>query len=79
MATCQWAKQHLNILITGPTGAEKTWLACALAHKACREEHTVMYLRFARLLGETVIAQSDGRHPKLLVNLAMVSVLLLDD
>lgn len=79
LATCQWAKEHLNILITGPTGVGKTWLACALAHKACREGYTVMYLRLGRLLGDMVIAKGDGRYPKLLANLAKVDVLLLDD
>jgi DNA replication protein DnaC len=79
LATCQWAKEHLNILITGPTGVGKTWLACALAHKACREGYTVQYLRLARLLRDLMIAKGDGRYPKLLANLAKVDVLLLDD
>ena len=49
LASCQWAKEHLNILITGPTGVGKTWLACALAHKACREGFRALYLRAPRL------------------------------
>jgi DNA replication protein DnaC len=79
LATCQWAKEHLNILITGPTGVGKTWLACALAHKACREGYTVQYLRLARLLRDLMIGKGDGRYAKLLTNLAKVDVLLLDD
>lgn len=79
LAVCQWVKEHLNILITGPTGVGKTWLACALAHKACREGYTVQYLRLTRLLRDLVIAKGDGRYPKLLANLAKVDVLLLDD
>ena len=79
LAACQWAKEHLNILITGPTGVGKTWLACALAHKACREGYTVQYLRLSQLLRELMIAKGDGRYPKLLANLAKVDVLLLDD
>lgn len=79
LAACQWAKEHLNILITGPTGVGKTWLACALAHKACREGYTVQYIRLSRLLRELMIAKGDGRYPKLLANLAKVDVLLLDD
>ena len=79
LATCQWATEHLNILIIGPTGVGKTWLACALAHKACREGYTVQYLRLTRLLRDLMIAKGDGRYPKLLANLAKVDVLLLDD
>ncbi|WP_036543471.1 ATP-binding protein, partial [Nitrincola lacisaponensis] len=45
LAACHWVKEHLNVLITGPTGVGKTWLACALAHKACREGYTAQYVR----------------------------------
>lgn len=79
LAACQWAKEHLNILITGPTGVGKTWLACALAHKACREGYTAQYIRLTRLLRELMIAKGDGRYPKLLASLAKVDVLILDD
>ena len=74
-----WVRQSLNLCLTGPTGCGKTWLACALAHKACREGYTVQYLRLSRLLRELMIAKGDGRYPKLLANLAKVDVLLLDD
>ena len=79
LATCQWVKEHLNILLTGPTGVGKTWLACALAQKACREGHTALYLRLPRLLQDMVIAKGDGRYPKLLAALAKTDVLVLDD
>lgn len=79
LSACQWVKEHLNVLITGPTGAGKTWLACALAHKACREGYTAQYVRLTRLLRELMIAKGDGSYPKLLTNLAKVDVLILDD
>jgi DNA replication protein DnaC len=79
LAACQWLKEHLNILITGPTGVGKTWLACALAHKACREGYTALYQRLPRLLQEMAIAKGDGRYPKLLATLAKTEVLILDD
>ena len=79
LAACQWVKEHLNILITGPTGVGKTWLSCALAQKACRECYTALYLRLPRLLQEMAIAKGDGRYPKLLTTLAKTDVLILDD
>jgi DNA replication protein DnaC len=79
LAGCQWVKEHLNLLITGPTGVGKTWLACALAHKACREGYTAQYVRLTRLLRELTIAKGDGQYSKLLTNLAKVDVLILDD
>lgn len=79
LAACQWVKEHLNILLTGPTGVGKTWLACALAQKACREGHTALYLRLPRLLQDMAIAKGDGRYPKLLATLAKMDVLILDD
>ncbi len=79
LTQCQWIKRHLNLLITGPTGVGKTWIGCALAQKACREGYTALYLRLPRLLQELSIAKGDGTYAKLLVRLAKVDVLILDD
>ena len=79
LGSCQWIKEHLNLLITGPTGVGKTWLACALAHKACREGYTAQYVRLNRLFHELSVAKADGQYTRLLAKLAKVDVLLLDD
>jgi DNA replication protein DnaC len=79
LAQCQWIKKHLNLLITGPTGVGKTWIACALAQKACREGFTSLYLRLPRLLQELPIAKGDGTYTRLMNRLAKVDVLILDD
>ena len=79
MGACQWVREHLNILITGATGAGKTWLACALAHQACREGFSALYLRLPRLFEELDITRGDGRYPKLLQSLGKTDVLILDD
>ena len=76
---CQWVKKSLNILITGPTGVGKSWIACALAQKACREGYTAWYQRLPRLLQELPLAKGDGSYAKLLARLAKTDVLVLDD
>lgn len=79
LASCHWLAQHHNILITGPTGCGKTFLACALAHKACREGYTVRYLRLPRFFQDLQIAKGDGRYSKLLTALAKIDLVVLDD
>jgi len=74
-----WVRGHQNILITGPTGVGKTYLACALANAACRQGYTALYQRLPRLFEELAIAHADGRYLKLMAALAKVDVLVLDD
>lgn len=79
LSQCQWIKRQLNLLITGPTGVGKTWIACALAQKACREGYTAHYLRLPRLLQQLLIAKGDGTYARLMTRLAKIDVLILDD
>jgi DNA replication protein DnaC len=79
LATGDYLERKLNVLISGPAGVGKTWLACALAHKACRDAFTARYLRLPRLMHELPIAKADGRYGKLLREYAKVDLLVLDD
>ncbi len=79
LAVCDWIRQHHNLILTGPTGAGKTYLACALGHKACREGFTTQYHRAPRLFQELALAKADGRYPKLMNALAKTDLLILDD
>ncbi len=79
LGSCQWIKRHLNLLITGPTGVGKTWISCALAHKACRQGYTAQYYRLSRLFDELSYAHADGRYPQLMKKLARTDVIVLDD
>lgn len=79
LASCQWVRNRRNCLITGPTGVGKTYLACALGEKACREGCSVRYARVGRLLGELAAARLDGSYLDNLRSLARVDLLLLDD
>jgi DNA replication protein DnaC len=68
-----------NVLITGPTGIGKTWLACALGHKACRDGLSALYLRLPQFLQELPIAKGDGRYVRVMKALAKTDLLILDD
>lgn len=79
LANCQWTRMHRNVLITGATGTGKTYLSCALAHKACLEGNVVYYKRLPRLLPELALARGDGSYNRIMKQLAKAEVLLLDD
>lgn len=79
LAGGQWIGQHQNILITGPTGVGKTFIACALAQAAIRLGFPARYYRTSRLLSELALARADGSYQKLLSHLAKTEVLVLDE
>jgi DNA replication protein DnaC len=79
LAQNQWVKSHHNILVTGPTGAGKSYLACALAQKACRDGYSVLYQRLSKLLREITVSRLDGRYNKLIGPIVKCEVLILDD
>ena len=79
LATGEWIARRQDLLITGKTGTGKSWLACALGHKACRDDRPVLYHRVPRLLDALALARGDGRHARLLKSLARAELLILDD
>jgi DNA replication protein DnaC len=79
LASCEWVHQHHNVVITGPTGIGKSFIACALAHKACLEGMTAFYTQMPKLFRELATARGDGRHGAVLDRLARIDVLVLDD
>ena len=79
LANCDWVKNAQNLIITGPTGVGKTYLACALANRACRMGYSAFYIRIPRLFQELAIARGDGSYPKIMKKLTKAKVLILDD
>ena len=79
LANCDWIREHRHCLIMGKTGTGKSWLACALGDKACRENLSVLYQRCTRLFAALALARGDGRYARLMRQLARVDLLILDD
>jgi len=79
LAECRWIRERHNCLITGPTGVGKSYLACALAHKACRDGYAALYVRAPHLFEELAMAKGDGRYRRLIARYARLDLLVLDD
>lgn len=79
LATGAWIHGHHNLIVTGPTGTGKSFLACAFAERACRSGHSALYVRAPRLLQELSVARGDGSYGRVLARLAKTELLALDD
>lgn len=79
LAGGRWIEEAQNLIIEGPTGVGKSWLACALGHKACRDNRSVLYQRVPRLFSDLGLGKGDGRYPRLMRALGGVRLLILDD
>lgn len=79
LGTGAWIRDHHNLLITGPTGIGKSWLACAFVQNACRQGFSATYLRMPRLLHELAVSRGDGSYTRLLARLAKLDLLAIDD
>ena len=79
LSSSQWVAQHLSVLLIGPTGIGKSWLAQALAQKACRDGYTVWYRPVAKLFRDLMLARADGSLARVLTTIARIDVLVVDD
>jgi DNA replication protein DnaC len=79
LASCNWIRNHQNLLISGPTGVGKTFLACALAQKACRDGFRTLYLRCPQFFYQIALAKADGSYGTLMKRLSKTHLLVIDD
>jgi DNA replication protein DnaC len=79
LETCRWISEHQTVIVTGATGTGKSYIACALAHQACRKGLRAMYRRVPRLFDELRLARADGSYPRLLARIAKIDLIVLDD
>ena len=79
LASCDWIRHSQHLVIGGPTGTGKSWLACALGHKACREGFSVLYRRAPRLFADLATARGEGRLARLMRSLERTRLIIIDD
>jgi DNA replication protein DnaC len=79
LASCSWITDHLNVLVSGPTGVGKSFVSCALGQMACRRGFRVLYRRMPRLFEELGLAKADGSYARLLGKLSRFDLLVVDD
>jgi DNA replication protein DnaC len=79
LSSCEWISNKINIMISGPTGTGKTFIACALAQRACREGYSCRYFRMPRLLQDLAVSRADGSYGKLMNTLSKTDLIILDD
>jgi transposase/DNA replication protein DnaC len=79
LSTCEWIDAHDNLALVSPAGVGKSWLACAIGHKACRDNRAVLYHRWPKLCDDLALARGDGRHPRVIRSLGRADLLILDD
>src|SRR5207302_6382416 len=79
LAGGEWIDAHDNLILCGPTGVGKSWLACALGHKACRDNRSVLYQRVPKLFADLALARGDGRYARIMRSLNGAQLLILDD
>jgi len=79
LSTGKWLKDRLNVLVTGPCGAGKSFIACALSHSACLMGYSALYIRAPRLFNDLAVARGDGRYTRLMKSLARTNLLIIDD
>jgi len=79
LISCDWIRRHQNIIVTGPTGVGKTFVACALANKACREGYRTSYIRTPKFSYQLALSRGDGSYGKMITKLSKTHVLVIDD
>jgi len=79
LSSGQWVDAKENVIVCGPTGIGKSWLACALGQRAARDNRSVLYQRLPKLFTDLALARGDGRYTRILKTLSRVELLILDD